>query len=95
MPALNVTTRSVNMAKMGAMKAFLNRAHNDRLRTKPLDECFAAKWRDDGTCANVCNVIVETYEDFVEAKVWEAVDNQQLAEALVDNMCEVIDKMAI
>jgi hypothetical protein len=63
--ALNVTTQTVNLAKRDATKRFLDRADNDNLRAKPLEECFAQQWRDDGTSHNVGRAIVNTYDDYV------------------------------
>jgi predicted lipoprotein len=92
--ALNVTTRQINMVKMGAMKSFLNRA-DSRLRSKTLEDCFASKWRDDSTYSKISGTIIQTYEDFVAKKVKEVVTQKAVSLALVDSLANMMDKMDI
>ena len=93
--ALNVTTKNVNMAKMGATKAFLNRYDNDSLRSKTLVECFPQSCRENGTAARIGSAIVETYDDFLYQKITEVVTNQDLANALTEEMTHMLGAMDI
>lgn len=83
------------MVKMGATKAFLNRANSDRLRSKSLEECFAKEHRDSGLSNNIGNAVVMTYDDYIHSEIGRVVKNQGLADALVDNLSAMIAKMEI
>jgi hypothetical protein len=95
--ALNVTSRSVNRAKKGAVQACLNRAYgtNYQLRGKPLEECFSNYYRDQGVAGRICRTIVQTYDDFLEPETKEKVTNAALAQNLIDGMADMISKMQL
>jgi len=63
---LNVTTRTINVWKMGPTKAALNRLHSDSLRDVTLEQ-LARQGRakplvDDGTWARIERAIVNSYD---------------------------------
>ncbi len=84
------------MAKMGAVRTFLNRANHDRLRSFTLEESFAdKKWRENGVGARIGKSIVVTYDDYIEKRVREEVSNQAMADSFSDCMTDLIAKMDI
>ena len=83
------------MVKMGATKTFLNRATSERLRSKPLEDCFDKKHRDSGLSNNIGKAVVMTYDDYIASEIERVVQNGSLADALVGNLSVMIGKMEI
>ena len=86
------------MAKRDGIKSFLKRAKGYgkyELRTRPLEECFDAKIRDNRIASNIGTAIVETYDDYMTKKVPKVVDNAELSSMLVEELKDLIDKMDV
>lgn len=93
---LNVTTKTVNYAKGGAMRSFLNRVDGERLRSLSLNQFLRPKFESDSDIpANIDHAIVQTYDDFVQNKLPEAVTNPAARENFQDNLHSLVEKMKL
>ena len=96
---LNVTTLEVNRKKGGAVRKFLNRADQDRLRGKPLGDFLRENFgKDSSVPANIDSAIVQTYDDFVEKRLKRLPKsgmNDAARENFEDSLSRLVDKMKL
>ena len=93
---LNVTTLEVNRKKGGAMRKFLNRADQDRLRGKPLGDFLRDNFgKDSSVPANIDSAIVQTYDDFVKERLPESGMTDAARENFKDSLGRLVDKMKL
>ena len=90
-----MTCRSVNLAKSGPIRQFLNLYRQGRPRT--LAECARGKRlaTEEGLFDNVVCAIRNSFYNYIKHAISKEISNKRLAEAFVSEMENIIATMGI